>query len=48
MIEIQNPKLSFGNLKLELEICLGFGIWNLGFQANHVSQSRLYWVCDSK
>ena len=28
MIEIQNPKLSFGNLKLELEICLGFGIWD--------------------
>jgi hypothetical protein len=47
-MRIQNPKLSFGNLKLELEICLGFGIWNLGFQANHVSQGRLCWVCDSK
>jgi hypothetical protein len=24
----------FGNLKLELRICLGFGIWNLGFLAD--------------
>jgi len=33
----------FGNPKLVLEICLGFGIWNLGFQANHVSPNRLCW-----
>ncbi len=29
----------FGNSKLELRICLGFGIWNLGFHADHLSRS---------
>jgi hypothetical protein len=30
----RNPKIRFGHLKLALGICLGFVIWNLGFEIN--------------